>query len=265
MSLNIFKSFKFLISKINVFLRYKKKKIWFALKWVFSGNEISNFTYEIKNYKEILDIVKVITNINHNELEKILKEIDPKNKEFRDFFSKYYFEDFSNKIFFGRRIVWYLLVRTLKPEIVIESGVARGLGSGLLIYALYKNKLDFGTENQFIGIDLLKIKNSYFNFKNQKFLNYNFYYKDTLLFLKEFNEKKKIIYISDAEHNYDFEKREYELIINKMSNGSIIISDNNSGSLSDFSKKNNKNILYFKEDPINTWYSGATTSISYFY
>ena len=78
-------------------------------------------------------------------------------------------------------------------------------------------------------------------------------------------KKKKIIYISDAEHNYDFEKREYELIINKMSNGSIIISDNNSGSLSDFSKKNNKNILYFKEDPINTWYSGATTSISYFY
>ena len=79
-----------------------KKKIWFALKWVFSGNEISNFTYEIKNYKEILDIVKVITNINHNELEKILKEIDPKNKEFRDFFSKYYFEDFSNKIFWSK-------------------------------------------------------------------------------------------------------------------------------------------------------------------
>ena len=87
-----------------------------------------------------------------------------------------------------------MLVRTLKPEIVIESGVARGLGSGLLIYALYKNKLDFGTENQFIGIDLLKIKNSYFNFKNQKFLNYNFYYKDTLLFLKEFNEKKNYLY-----------------------------------------------------------------------
>ena len=265
MSLDIFKSLKFFLSKINILIRYKKQKFYFALKWLLFGKEISNFTYEIKNHNEIVDLVKAITNIKYNDLNNIIEELNPDNDEFKKNISSEYYKDFSNKNIFGRRMVWYLLVRTIKPEIVIESGVDKALGSSLLIYALYKNSLEFKHESEYIGIDIKKNKKTYFDPNSTAYKNFKFYEKDTLSFLETLNIKKKILYISDAEHTYDFEKKEYNLIKEKMSDGSVIISDNNSGALSDFSRKNNRNILFFKEEPKDTWYTGATTGVSYFY
>ena len=81
-----------------------------------------------------------------------------------------------------------------------------GLGSTLMIYAQYKNSQEQKNLNfEFIGIDILQKKNFIFNFENQNFLKYKFVFDDSLKFLSNFNSKKKIMYISDAEHNYEFE------------------------------------------------------------
>jgi len=261
----IFKSFKFFISKINVYFRYKKKRIVLALNWIFFSKEISNFTYEIENQNEIVHTCEIITGLNYDFLKDILNEIDFNNTEFRNFFSKEYYENYPNKNIFGRRLLWYLLVRSLKPELVIESGIDKGMGSCLLIYAQYKNSLEENKDFEFIGTDIKKKDNFCFNLKNKKYEKYKFIFEDTLNFLSKFNGKKKIIYISDAEHNYDFELKEFNLIKKNLSNNSLIISDNNSGSLSKFSILNNKKLIYFHEKSKNFWYHGATTSVSYFY
>ena len=256
---------KFIISKINVLFRYKIKKIKYALNWIFFGKDISNFVYEIENHNEIIHTCEIITNFEYDILKKILNEIDFNNEEFRNFFSNNYFKHYPKKNIFGRRLLWYLLVRVLKPEIVIESGIDKGLGSCLLIYAQYKNSLEVSKNFEFIGTDLKKKDNFFFNTENKNFNNFKFIFKDTLDFLSKFNEKKKIIYISDAEHNYNFEIKEFNLIKKNLDIGSIIISDNNSGSLSDFSISNKKNLIYFYEKPKNFWHSGGVTSVSYFY
>ena len=77
--------------------------------------------------------------------------------------------------------------------------------------------------------------------------------------------KKKIIYISDAEHNFDFELKEFNEIKKNLATNSLLISDNNSGSLSQFSITNKKKLTYFNEKSKNFWYKGAVTSVSYFY
>ena len=46
---------KFIISKINIVLRYKKNKLLIIIKYILFGNEISNFTYKINNLDEIID------------------------------------------------------------------------------------------------------------------------------------------------------------------------------------------------------------------
>ena len=51
--------------------------------------------------------------------------------------------------------------------------------------------------------------------------------------------KKKILYISDAKHDPEFEKKEYNLISKNLIKNSIIISDNEL-TLSEFSILNNK-------------------------
>lgn len=259
-------SIKFFFSKINVYMRYKKKRIILGLKWIFTGKEISNFTYEINNINEILHTCQIITNAEIETLDQILNEINFENKDFRDFFSDEFYKDNNNKNIFGRRMLWYILARYLKPELIIESGMDSGLGSTLMIYAQYKNsqeqkKLNF----EFIGIDILQKKNFIFNFENQNFLKYKFVFDDSLKFLSNFNSKKKIMYISDAEHNYEFELKEFDLIKKNLCNNSIIISDNNSGSLSKFSIQNKKKLVYFHEKSKNFWYGGAVSSVSYFY
>ena len=207
-----------------------------------------------------------ITNIQFQKLDQVLKEINFENLEFKEFFSESFFQNYEAKNIFGRRLLWYILVRCLKPNLVIESGIDKGLGSTLLIYAQYKNMQEMNDGDfKYIGTDIIKKKNFIFNKNNSKFKKYQFIFQDTLNFLKNFNDKKKIIYISDAEHNYDFELKEFNLIKKNLADDSLIISDNNSGSLSTFSIENNKKLIYFHEKTKNFWYDGGTSSISYFY
>jgi len=63
---------------------------------------------------------------------------------------------------------------------------------------------------------------------------------DSSEFLKNFNDKEKIIYISDTKHETEFEKKEFELIQKNLMPGSLIISHNGSKALSEFSIQNKK-------------------------
>ena len=71
-----------------------------------------------------------------------------------------------------------------------------------------KTKKDY----KYIGVDITKKNKFYFDRKNNLFSNFKFIYEDSIKFLNKFSEKNKIMYISDAEHNYDFEMKEYNLI-----------------------------------------------------
>ena len=57
----------------------------------------------------------------------------------KDFFTNEFFSSNGRKNIFGRRLIWYLLARTMKPNLIIESGIDKGLGSSLLCYAQFKN------------------------------------------------------------------------------------------------------------------------------
>lgn len=50
----MFNYIKFIISKINIILRYKKNNFLNILHYIFYGKEICNFTYEIKNEKYLI-------------------------------------------------------------------------------------------------------------------------------------------------------------------------------------------------------------------
>lgn len=262
----IFREIKFIISKFNVYLRYKNKNSFkYAYKWILFGKDISNFLYEIENTDDIINVCNLVTEIETYRLQRILNEVTFDNDEFKSFFTNEFFSSHGKKNIFGRRLIWYLLARTIKPNLIIESGIDKGLGSSLLCYAQFKNREEKQNDYRYIGVDIAKKNKFYFDKKNNLFSNFEFIYEDSIKFLNKFSEKNKIMYISDAEHNYDFEIKEYNLIKKQFKNGSIIISDNNSGSLNDFSKTNNKKISKFKEKSKNFWYKGATTTISYFY
>ena len=52
-----------------------------------------------------------------------------------------------------KRILWYALVRTLKPSVIIESGVHRGLGTCVLSAAITKNRAE-GFKGDLYAVDI---------------------------------------------------------------------------------------------------------------
>jgi len=82
----MFNYIKSIISKINIIYRYEKNNFFNILYYIFYGEEISNFTYEIKNGKEIIDVIKFITNENENRIKEILNKVSLQNLTLKRFF-----------------------------------------------------------------------------------------------------------------------------------------------------------------------------------
>ena len=173
----------------------------------FFDEELSNFTYKIKNKNEIIHIINVLTGAGYKEIISILDEVNINNSNMKKVFSDKYFKRYDSDIF-GRRLIWYAITRIIKPDIVIESGVFEGLGSALLTMGLFQNfKENPKIRPKFIGIDI-KLKNYYLNPQFDK-IDIELNEIDSIDFLNKFNEKKKkkILYISDAKHDPEFEKK----------------------------------------------------------
>ena len=52
----------------------------------------------------------------------------------------------------GNRLLWYALVRAVKPRLTVETGIYQGLGSLMLLRALARNAEE-GVEGHLISID----------------------------------------------------------------------------------------------------------------
>ena len=159
----------------------------------------------------------------------------------------------------GRRMVWYAIVRSIKPEVVVETGVDQGLGAVVLCAALKRNASE-GHVGQYFGTDINPLagyflKGEYANFG--KIL-----YGDSL---KSLETLEKIdLFINDSDHSADYEKTEYELVRTKLTPHAVVLGDNShvTSELAEFSMRYGRRFVFFAEEPANHWYKGAGIGIS---
>ena len=74
----------------------------------FFDEELSNFTYKIKNKNEIIHIINVLTGTGYKEIISILDEVNINNSNMKKVFSDKYFKRYDSDIF-GRRSFGMLL------------------------------------------------------------------------------------------------------------------------------------------------------------
>ena len=111
-------------------------------KWLIKSQEITNFTYDLEksNKNHLASLIANLTNIKLSLVMGYIKEIEEDmelKKHITETTAKnnlHFLAD--NKVNYGRRIGWYAFVRILKPKIVIETGIDKGLGACLLTAAL---------------------------------------------------------------------------------------------------------------------------------
>ena len=247
--------------------KYFNSKYIKILLWSFKSKEDTNFTYELseKNLMYLACTVASIFKLETKVCLYYIKEInnDIKLKDFiEQEIKKSKFKHITdNKVLFSRRIGWYLFVRLLKPKVVIETGIDKGLGAMVICQALKKNNNE-GYHGRYYGTDINP--DAGFLFQGELTTFGEILYGDSIETLNQLDVKIDL-FINDSDHSENYEYKEYQTIKNKLSPQGFILGDNAhcSDKLALFSIENNRNFLFFKEEPKNHWYPGGGIGISF--
>lgn len=258
--LRIYKRVRFAMSYYNS--RYSQ-----ILKWGMNSNENTNFTYDLTD-GNILYLAHMLAVVTGEDPEKIVGYVNEarNNTALKQHIIsetlKTHLKKFADpRAEFGRRLGWYALARILKPKVLVETGVDKGIGSVLLCAALLENKKE-GFEGRYYGTDIEPTAG---------YLLSGIYreigevlYGDSITTLSAF-DKKIDLFINDSDHSADYEYREYLTIQDKITENAVILGDNAHGNnkLALFSSLTKRNFLFFREEPKDHWYPGAGIGISF--
>jgi hypothetical protein len=248
-------------------MSYYNKKYIQILKWGLHSKETANYTYDLTE-GNILYLAQTISVVTRTDSKKIIEYInEARNNEelkqhIRNTTMKSPHKEYADlQVEFGRRLGWYAFARTLKPKIIVETGVDKGMGSVLLCSAILKNKEE-GFTGQFFGTDINPEAGYLLTGKYAEVGK--ILYGDSIKTLSQFSEKIDL-FVNDSDHSTDYEYREYMTIRDKISENAVLLGDNShiSDKLSIFSDETNRNFLFFREEPRGHWYPGAGIGISF--
>lgn len=246
---------------------YFNRKYLQIFKWGFASNENNNFTYDLtdENLLYLAHTIGIVLNKRPEEIKIYIDELN-NSSELKDHIititnssglKKYA----DREIHFAKRLGWYAFARAMKPQLIVETGVDKGLGSVVLCSALLKNKNE-GFNGRYIGTDI-NPKAGYL-LEGKYATVGKIMYGDSIQSLKTINDKIDL-FINDSDHSAEYEYQEYKTILNNITENTILLGDNShvTDKLALFSLEQKRKFLFFKEDPKNHWYPGAGIGISF--
>jgi predicted O-methyltransferase YrrM len=156
---------------------------------------------------------------------------------------------------FGRRLGWYAVARCLRPRLIVETGVDKGLGAALLCTALRRNA-DEGHIGRYLGLDIRASAGYLLQGPPSDFGSVMI--GDAIASLASIDAPVDL-FINDSDHAPDYEAREYRAIETKLSATAIVIGDNahSTDELANFADRTGRRFLFFREQPDRHWYPGA--------
>lgn len=156
---------------------------------------------------------------------------------------------------------WYALVRALKPTLVIETGIDKGLGGVLICAALLRNAAE-GRPGIYVGTDIRP--DAGFLVSGPYKAVGHILYGDSLTSLMALHQPIDM-FINDSDHDPAYEAREYRAVAAKLHQHSVILSDNahSADALEHFAEETGRRFVFFREQPANHWYSGGGIGIAF--
>jgi predicted O-methyltransferase YrrM len=247
--------------------KYYNSRYWQILKWGIRSNEDTNYTYNLKprNIICLANTIAVVTGIDFkiilNYINEAEEDTDLKNHIINATKKSSYKKFADLEVRFGRRLGWYAFARAIKPKIIVETGVDKGLGSVLLASAIARNKAE-GYDGKYYGTDINSKAGYLLSEKYKEFGE--ILYGDSIQSLSHLTGKIDL-FINDSDHSAEYEYQEYLTIKDKITEKTIILGDNSAvtDKLQNFSNENGRHFLFFKEEPLNHWYPGSGIGISF--
>lgn len=246
---------------------YYNKSYPQILRWAVHSREDTNYTYDITdaNLVYLAHTISIVCGKPYQEIRGFIDEVRL-DKELAMFIiertaASPFAKSADLRCDFGRRLGWYALVRALKPRVVVETGVDKGLGAILLCSAVLRNKVE-GHVGRYFGTDINPDAGYLFAGKYTEVGE--ILYGDSIGSLESLQAEIDI-FINDSDHSEEYEYAEYQAIKGKLSSGAVIIGDNShvTDKLAIFSEENGRHFLFFKEVPKDHWYPGAGMGLSF--
>jgi hypothetical protein len=125
-----------------------------ALSHLLFDPELESYTFELKNEPAIIDSVGQAMDAPAATVARYSAEAhtDPELND-RLTAAVRWRPETKRRLPLGARLLWYLLVRIRKPQLVVETGVLLGLGSLTILRALERNAAD-GFPGRLISVDV---------------------------------------------------------------------------------------------------------------
>ncbi len=254
-------------ARLRIVLKFYMPRVFAGLRWALKSREVTNWTYEISDLCKLhmAHAIAIATGVPAATVERYMVELE-QDKGLRSSIAHSVRNSplrltSDENMGYARRIGWYAVVRSMKPEVVVETGVDKGLGAVVVCAALLKNA-DDDRPGRYFGTDI--------NPKAGQLLAQPYssvgeiLYGDSVELLASFPHKIDL-FINDSDHSRSYERREYESIKSKLSDRGIIFSDNahSTDVLARFSEEERRRFLFVREQPVGHWYPGAGIGISF--
>jgi predicted O-methyltransferase YrrM len=229
-----------------------------SLRYLISDLEPDNFTYDIKNDRELAHALATMAGAEEAAVLAFINEI----RSDRDLAAMIEATlrgrpDRNRTMPFGRRMGWYAVVRLRKPKLVYETGVHDGLGSIALLRALQRNR-DEGAPGHLVGFDINPAAG--WLIPDEMRGLYDLVIGDSLQRLPDSLSGRTVnMFVHDSDHSYEHEMAEWQIAKSHLGVGSILISDNAHAcdAFQDFCAANGFQSMLWREVPRDHFYPGA--------
>jgi len=230
-------------------------------RWLACSREDTNWTYDLleQNLLALACTISCVTGVPKDEVFAHLQEGN-EDHALRDHVARRTKSSIQRvradaTCRFGRRLGAYAVVRIMKPRLVVETGVDKGLGSVLLAAALLRNRNE-GFDGKYYGIDINP--RSGWLFCAPYDAAGKIPYGDSVSVLEKI-EGPIDVFITDSDRSTVYEAEEYRVVQPKLGKGGIIVGNysDRSDALIKLSIERAGDYLYFGERPKDHWYRGG--------
>jgi hypothetical protein len=235
-----------------------------AARFVLFDREVFNFTYDIENPDEMGAVLDEAMGVPAGTSLGFILELESDdalrgqlNERLRGR------RDRNNWARYGRRAGWYALCRIRRPQIVLETGTADGLGTALLLRAVQRNSEE-GSSGRVISFDIRDdvgwlVRDSSLAERLELQIG------DGKVLLPEIVSRQPIdMFIHDSDHSYEHQTFEMETVFPHCTAGAVVISDDAHGESAFFDFCRNHGLPWWVawEKPRRHPYPGAAIGLT---
>ena len=235
------------------------------LAYVLWDPELESHTYDIANLDELADFLatelgadreRVLGYLHEPEGDPVFNEEWARRMRFRF--------DVKHRAQLANRLIWWGIVRTLRPELVVECGIFNGVGSLVLLRALERNRAE-GSAGQLISIDSDPTMGwAVPPALEEQWITVEGFTSDVLEDTLKGREVGMLIH--DTPHTYENQMLEFSAALRHPAERMVLI-DSSGGqtpALEELCKREGGRYRYFREKPKDHFYPGNGSGIAFF-